>query len=376
MKKLQKTEINANNSDRNYGIDALRIVSMFFVVVIHVIGHGGIRDVAVGVNQHITWLLTAIVYCAVDVFALISGYVGYTDKPKAFKSAKFISFWTQVFFYSFIITLIVFIVSPEAIGIKALIRSAFPIATSQYWYASCYAALMLLMPWINRLIRSLDNKELTRFVALLAVLFSAYMIFAGRLSEADPFVLNYGYSVIWLTALYIIGAWMKRTNISERISTRNAILIIVICVLISWLFKDIFTGIFQTALFMTYTSPTVLIIAMSYIVIFSKMKVSNLGKRGVITFAPAAFGVFLIHEQPIIREVFMKDGFTWIANAQVLLLVVEVIAYSFFILIAGLIIEKLRLLIFDVLHIDRFLIKIGNNVDSMLEKVTSKICSI
>ena len=30
--------------ERNYGIDLLRIVSMFMVVVLHVVGHGDILD--------------------------------------------------------------------------------------------------------------------------------------------------------------------------------------------------------------------------------------------------------------------------------------------------------------------------------------------
>ena len=30
------------NSNRNYGIDALRLVSMYLVVILHVLGQGGV----------------------------------------------------------------------------------------------------------------------------------------------------------------------------------------------------------------------------------------------------------------------------------------------------------------------------------------------
>ena len=35
---------------RNYGIDMLRLVAMFFVVICHVLGHGGVMKNATGYN--------------------------------------------------------------------------------------------------------------------------------------------------------------------------------------------------------------------------------------------------------------------------------------------------------------------------------------
>ena len=63
--------------ERNAGIDLLRIVSMFFVVVLHSLGQGGILfNTAVGSSQYkVAWLLEIFAYGAVDIFALISGYV-------------------------------------------------------------------------------------------------------------------------------------------------------------------------------------------------------------------------------------------------------------------------------------------------------------
>ena len=36
---------------RNYGIDMLRLVAMFFVVICHVLGHGGVMKNATGYNS-------------------------------------------------------------------------------------------------------------------------------------------------------------------------------------------------------------------------------------------------------------------------------------------------------------------------------------
>ena len=70
--------------ERCSGIDLLRIISMFFVVMLHVIGHGGILDnVAMfSVNYQLLWLLEILAYCSVNCYALISGYVGVFSKYK------------------------------------------------------------------------------------------------------------------------------------------------------------------------------------------------------------------------------------------------------------------------------------------------------
>ena len=64
---------------RNYGIDALRLISMFMVVVLHVLGQGGVLKAAKNGQYIISWLLEIIAYCAVNCYAIISGYVGYSD---------------------------------------------------------------------------------------------------------------------------------------------------------------------------------------------------------------------------------------------------------------------------------------------------------
>ncbi|MCR5648942.1 MAG: acyltransferase, partial [Oscillospiraceae bacterium] len=63
--------------ERNHGVDLLRIVSMLMVVVLHILGQGGLLDAvsAPSLRHTLCWLLLAAAYCAVDCYAMISGYV-------------------------------------------------------------------------------------------------------------------------------------------------------------------------------------------------------------------------------------------------------------------------------------------------------------
>ena len=63
---------------RNYGIDLLRMLSMFMIVNLHVLGQGGamVRIVGDEAGYYAAWFLETCAYCAVDCYGLISGYVG------------------------------------------------------------------------------------------------------------------------------------------------------------------------------------------------------------------------------------------------------------------------------------------------------------
>ena len=60
---------------RNYGIDLLRLVLMFMVVVLHVLGHGGVLSAAQPMSgQYITaWLMESLAIGAVNSYAIITG---------------------------------------------------------------------------------------------------------------------------------------------------------------------------------------------------------------------------------------------------------------------------------------------------------------
>ena len=63
--------------ERNEGIDLLRIVAMLLITMLHVIRHGGMLDgLSLFSSQYfVVWILYILTNCAVNCYALISGYV-------------------------------------------------------------------------------------------------------------------------------------------------------------------------------------------------------------------------------------------------------------------------------------------------------------
>ena len=81
---------------RNYGIDLIRIISMYMIVILHVLGQGGIlwNLEKLSFRYNISWLLEIFCYCSVTCYALITGYVMNNGK---FKYKKIINLWSGVY---------------------------------------------------------------------------------------------------------------------------------------------------------------------------------------------------------------------------------------------------------------------------------------
>ncbi len=131
------------NSQRNYGIDLLRLLLMFMVCVLHVQGHGGILEaVPIGSLRHkVFWLIEIASYCAVDSFAIISGY---TATNRKHRYEKIVSMWFQALFYSFVLTILLSILGiGDGVDKIDFSRSIFLVTFGQFWYVTAYFALFL-----------------------------------------------------------------------------------------------------------------------------------------------------------------------------------------------------------------------------------------
>ena len=357
-----------NETERNYGIDALRLYAMFLIVVLHVLGSGGVLKTSTGWNYHIAWLMEVNACCAVNCYALVSGYVNVERKNLQNRIGKYISMWMQVFFYSFGITAVAFLLNHESIGILALLESLFPVATNQYWYFSCYTALFFLIPWLNRFIQMCDNRELTRLVALLVVMFSAFSTLSQRLG-GDPFVVSYGYSMVWLITLYFIGAWMKKCHVIERIPTSATVVGLFVSILVTWVAKQFLPNWIGTSVLVSYISLMNLLIATSYFCFFAKLRFPSTIQKFISVLSPAAFGVYLIHVQKVVWQHFIAGSFSTLSEVSVIGMVIGVLGCAFVIFSVCICLELVRIWIFRLLHIE-YLIQIIGNV---LEQITGKI---
>ena len=298
-------------SNRNYGIDLLRVVCMLFILILHSLGHGGVlKNTVSGAYQYkYVWFLEIIAYVAVDIFALISGYVSYSDKEKKYNFSNYINIWLEVVFYNIIICFIYNYINPELVTRKDFIMSLLPVTNKLYWYLTAYTGLFLLMPVINKAIRNTSELSLKKLLLVLIIGFS----FFDRITNV--FGQSNGYSVIWIVILYIIGAIIKKCHIGENLKWYHIIPTILGLYIISLLYKlfgfsgDILKVKITKDLLINYTSPTILGASILYLIGFSKLKLNNFMIKLTKFMAPAAFSVYVINDQKFVWSQIMQNRF-------------------------------------------------------------------
>lgn len=345
--------------ERNYGIDLLRIVSMFMVTLQHFCRQGGLAGTPQdGISFYVLTAFVVICYGAVDIFALISGYV---MQGTTVKYHRLISLWFQAFFYSVTLSAAEYLV----LGVNRILPALFPVLTRQFWYFSAYFFMFFLIPSFNVIIEKLPFKSMLVFLSAGFVIL-CIVSNVQKFVTADVISIGKGYNVIWLSYCYLVGAFIgKYKERFNRISTTKYIAAISVCMALTFVFNSFlydwnipgFSNCMPKDFFLVYTSPTVFIPSACLIVLFGKIRIGK-GKKLVKFFSSTAFGVYIIQTQPFIWDNYINGCVKFFKNAVwydkiIIAVVLSVAVYLIFTLV-----DFLRSWIFKLLHIDSLSIRI------------------
>lgn len=316
------------NDQRNYGIDLLRSVSMLMVCILHVLFQGGVLDrLSNGSLRHAIFsIFPVICMCAVNCFALISGYTA-TNRPVQF--SRLANMWFQAFFYSFVLSVILSLSGVGApLGIKDLIKLALPVAFDQFWYFSAYFLLFFAMPLLNKALFPLDRPTAKKVFVILLFLFCLISFMD------DCFVTNSGLSPIWIIFLYCLGVLAKKIEVFRRVKTPLLLLLLVCSSALCWLlYIRGYDPIIQN------TSPFILLNALLLVVLFSRIRTKGTLLRRI---TPLVFGIYLYQLNPVLWNAVLKDRFVFISDQAFFPGLVSVMVFAGAIFLSGLAVEFLR----------------------------------
>lgn len=349
---------------RNDGIDLLRLVLMYMVVLVHILGIGGVVWSAplFSGQYYAAWSLEALCYCCVNSFALITGYVHHQAK---YKISSILQLTAQAFFYSASITLLFALFQPDRITITEIVNALFPIHRVSWWYVSAYGGLFLLIPVLEAGVKAFTERQAVVFAAVAYVAFSVL----PTALVSDPFVMGYGYSTLWLAYLYLIGAFLKKFGWCSRVSAGGLFAVFFGCAGLTALSKFLIDALtlrllgqsqFSTIL-LSYTSPTIVAASAALLMAFSRLKLNPAATKLVRILSPAAFGVYLIHCHPLILEK-LSGRFAPLVSRGPLAMTVLVLAAGLAIYLPCLGVDYLRIRLFRRLRIREYLDQLGDKM--------------
>lgn len=366
--------MNINKVERNYGIDLLKITCLLGVVILHILGHGGIlNSTKTTLAFSLAWLLEILVYPSVNCFVIISGFVGFRGEKYYPRIKNLISLYFVVLFYSIVIGLFFKVfVSGSLSAIEEIIKLFFPVTTTQYWFFTAYFAMFIVSPALNLFVHKADSR-------MLKLLLGVTLFLAVLSCVRDPFYLNAGFSFAWFCQLYIIGATIRKHNIAEKFSKHFWGLTVIVALLITWIPKILSrlvgTNIGEVlfarigGMLISYCSPTIIIMAIGFVCIFEGIKIREFIKTIIRFLVPATFSVYLLHENYYIRELFIGERFVFANNYHPFLIVLIVVLSALAIFLACVVIDKIRALLFKILHIDKLAVRIERVIKVIIGRI-------
>ena len=348
------------NNQRNYGIDLLRMLAMFMIVVMHILGIGGIMSSCdtMSSQYEAAWFLEAVAYCAVNCYALISGYVGI---DAAYKYSNLILLWLRVVFYTVSITILYGILMPNTVDKITYLKAFFPVMKSPYWYFTAYFGLFFFIPLLNKAINSMTKRQLKAIIMAFISFFSLLQTIFG-----DKFGTVEGYSALWLIVLYIIGAYIKKYNSLHKITIIRGLTGYVIMIIISWgskyvvellatLYGESSSIISLIASYserlIRYISPTILFASIFLLVVFIQLKIAPGLQRCVAILSPLAFSVYIIHAHPLVWNNFMDCRFSSYGSLSTPIMVIFILGTALIIYFICSFIDMVRVCIFNALKL-------------------------
>lgn len=334
---------------RNYGIDLLRMAAMLFVAALHIIGIGGIiTGSGLLSGQFLTaQLLRIAMLCAVNCYALISGFVGWERRPKLSGLAML---WLKAVIYCIAITL-----AFRPADFRTAVSALIPVTTGQYWYLTAYAGLFVLMPLLNFAVQKMPKQELALTLSGIVLLFCILPISP----LTDAFYLHDGYSALWLAVMYLLGGYLGKYEVLSRLSGRKWGLIYLGAVLFAWAprmlvlwwrphyWHDAYGNIL-----IEYTSPTIVLAAVSLVAVFSRLGLPRWAEKTVAVLSPHAFGVYLLHAHPLMFGL-LENRFAELGTAPVPELIAAVAWAALVIYAVGTAADWVLTRILKLLRVDR-----------------------
>ena len=358
-------ELTGKNA-RHPGVEFLRVLAMGMIVLHHLLTHGGLLLAfpEPGPTAAALYLLNTLTCCAVNVYGLISGYVG----SGRFRPARLMGLWLQAWFTGAVLTALMGL--RTALTAEDWRVALLPVSSQEYWYLTAYFGLYLLTPALHAAIERLSRRQLT------LTLLGCGLLFGLMPRSATALSLSGGYHIGWLCVLYLLGGWLRRYGKPAR-TVRKPLLCFFVCAgaaggwQVSGQFLDPhgFSLPLDGEWFLAYTSPLMVGAALALFVLFLRVESPARLGRFACWAGPLTFGVYLIHEQPAVRRTLLTLRLAALSGLSAPLLMLALLGLWLAVYGGALALEWLRSRLFVLCRADRLCQRAG-------ERLTAWVCRL
>ena len=284
---------------RKSNIELLRIISMAIIVLNHYVSRRGIVETygVFNFNNNIAHLFRSTGYPALVAFVLISGY--FMAGEGKFKTKRIVSLLVQVVAFTLVCLLIGVFVLHARCGADKIIMSFVPYlyGYDAYWFVGPYLGMCLLAPFMDLLMNTFNEKQHKLFLLL-----SIILVFGISTNRAFS-MSNERNGVLTFVILYTIAGYIKKYRLEDKVTKSKLIIILISFWALSYSTYPI-GHLLNVELFnnmvIDMNNIFSLVIGVSFFLLFLKISINT--NRFINYIAGSTFGVYLFHENFILRE--------------------------------------------------------------------------
>ncbi|MBE6631282.1 MAG: hypothetical protein E7623_01120 [Ruminococcaceae bacterium] len=298
---------------RNVNIDRLRVLAIFGIVAIHAIGKSGALSLVSYLSPQ--WfalkLASTACYPMMNVFILISAFF-LCDAEIKVKKIRRIIFLAGG--YSVSIYLVLVALNLADFSAITFIECVLSIFTKQYWYVGVYLTLYIISPYLNKMLSSLDEKDVRNLCIISFFIVSvlpSVLVFKHVQDLYDP---SNGKGILWFLTLYLVVYYVKKYKYEKIKGIKNIYFLGAYILGVLVLFASAITfGTISIYIGMNgdgegrmyFDSSVPMFISSLSLFLLAIKKDSKQDDKGRIAkmLSVTSLGIYLIHEHPVLRRV-------------------------------------------------------------------------
>jgi peptidoglycan/LPS O-acetylase OafA/YrhL len=330
---------------RQANIELLRLIAMLSILS----AHFGARIFPDQICKFDLSMVTGV-----PAFIMITGYF-MIDKP--LKSSRLLKIVAQTSFYCILLTLVAGLLGTTITGMDIL-KSIIPFGATKfnYWFIERYVGLISLLPFLSILSRHLTQRK---HLFLLVILW----ILMGSVVEGWPLssCFSDGWKLQWFIFLFFLGGYMRKFMTTPHVDYKLTVLFIVYLILLKFKF-------FHINIDMSYNGLSTTIGTIIVLQFFRSIHISPDSKisRIINWLATGCFAVYLIHTHHYFSEYLYSWGRALIQPGDGFVHYFQLAAYSLGCFLILLLVDKIRLFLFDNCGINKFIEKVSVKADTLI----------
>ena len=369
--------------DRNSGIELVKIISIFLIIICHVTQtlttgenftnlhfNDGYYDASATTDINVFFLMIFRYFGALGnlIFIIASSYflsnVEKSNKKKVFQLGL------NTIILS-LMSLAIYLIANVNLSKGEIIKSIFPITFKNNWFITIYLMFIMIVPYLNMIIKQLNQKQLLR------VSFTLFILYFGISFIKESY--DFNKIILFITIYFIVNYFKKYMENFWNNKKRCSILLLIgIISLILLQFVTNFLGLKVESLknyqlyWVSNNNPILFVIAITLFYLFKQMSFKN---HFINTVSSLSLYTYLIHENMLFRTytrvyiwhyIYEKIGYTYI--------IIETLLYALLLFIFSILISYAYKITLEKI-VNKLTEKLFNNkkIKNIFNKIENKL---